>query len=126
MFGNLTADALTTGPGTYAHSLLSVFSHLGLVGAALFTMYLVALYREIMLPPIGLPSFYSGAKYPLFRAMILGGLIGYGLIGTFFTWMPLWFALGLLFPPLISRPATRPGYSPTSARTARTAASPVP
>jgi len=125
IFGNLRADTLTTGVGTYSHSLLSLCSHLGLVGTALFVAYLVSLYREVLRPRTGLPLFYTGVEFALFRAMIIVGLLGYGLIGTFFTWMPLWFALGLLFPPIVMAPRLATGYA-SSAWTARSAASPDP
>jgi len=126
VFGNLRADDLTVGAGKYPHSLLSLLSHLGLVGAVLFTLYLIAVYREVKRPGSGSPLFYTAAEYALFRSVILAGLVGYSLIGTFFTWMPLWFALGLLFPPVIMHRAPTSGDYASNARTARSAASPAP
>lgn len=47
IMGNMAVDRLTTGTGTYAHSLpLSLASHVGFVGAILFAAYLLSVTRE--------------------------------------------------------------------------------
>lgn len=101
VFGNLLADSLTIGTGSYAHSLLSMLSHMGLVGTSLFVAYLATLYRELKRPRAGSFPFYSDAEFAMFRVLMFAGLVVFALVGTFFTWMPLWFALGLLFPPCL-------------------------
>jgi hypothetical protein len=102
-FGDLNVDSLTTGKGTYAHSLVSVFSHLGIVGAVLFGAYLWSLYKELRRCGGNLQAYYSYTDVSLFRIIAIGIVLGLSLAGTFFTWMPLWFTLGLLFSPLAFR-----------------------
>ena len=101
VFGNLRVDDLTTGSGSFAHSLISILSHLGIVGGTLFCLYISSLYRELKKAPPFSAWFYTDSDLGVFR-IILGLLIlGYALVGTFFTWMPLWFSLGLLYPPML-------------------------
>ena len=113
-FGNLNADALTSGRGTYAHSLLSLLSHTGIVGASLFVSYAARLFRELRRPALQGAHFYSDVDFVLFRAVMMGVILFFACIGTFFTWMPLWFACGLLLPSLLLKRAS--AYSPEACR----------
>jgi hypothetical protein len=101
MFGNLNADSLTTGKGTYAHSLISILSHLGIVGALLFSAYLAALCKELRRANRYTARIYGDIEVGVFRIIIISILLLFSLLATFFTWMPLWFAFGLLCPPLL-------------------------
>jgi uncharacterized protein (DUF983 family) len=106
MFGNLRVDELTTGKGTYAHSLISTLSHLGLLGTFFLAVYFFAIYRDLKRTGFS----QGGARYGnldigLFRMIFLILVISFALIATFFTWMPLWFALGLLCPPFVLQSA---------------------
>lgn len=105
LFGTLNVEVLTTGAGSYAHSLVSMLSHLGIVGTVLFIAYLVALYRELKKPTATGLLFYGDLDLGMFRVMIGMTMLFCAAIGTFFTWMPMWFALGLLFSPVIIRAA---------------------
>lgn len=105
VLGHLKADTLTTGSGTYAHSLISLLSHMGVVGTMLFLAYVATLYRELGRSRAGGSLFYTGPEFAVFRLVMIAGLLGFAVIGAFFTWMPLWFALGLLFPPIVFRSA---------------------
>lgn len=107
VFGNMRADDLTTGPGTYAHSLVSLLSHLGIVGTLLFLAYVTRVFREIGSTETYLWSYFRNVDIGMFRFMVLGIIAAFALIATFFTWMPLWFALGVLCPPMIVRANTR-------------------
>ncbi len=84
--GDLAADEIVGHPNGYIHSILSVQSHLGIIGSILLfcflTERLIKLYRsngnavlKVVTPPIMLMA----------------------LIGTFFIWMPLWFLVGALY-----------------------------
>lgn len=86
LVGDLAADHIVGTPGGYIHSILSVQSHLGIVGSILLFSFLIerllALFRsrgnpvlKVIAPPI----------------MLLAA------IGTSFTWMPLWFLVGALY-----------------------------
>jgi hypothetical protein len=103
MLGDLRADELTTGPGSYSHSLISMFSHLGIVGVVLFAGYLTAVIREVRRPdPTALP-FYNSAGLALHKLVIMAGVLGFACLGTFFTWLPLWWCLGFLYGPVAIR-----------------------
>lgn len=101
IFGNLKADVLTTGPGTYAHSLISLLSHVGIVGALLFATYIAVAFRDQVRANLSAAAFYGSVDLNVFRFVAVSVIMGFSLIGTFFTWMPLWFSLGLLFPPVV-------------------------
>lgn len=101
LFGHLRVDELTTGSGSYAHSLISMISHLGIVGSIIFLGYLVNLYYEIKHTNL------ERVEAKLFKILSFGVILSFALVGTFFTWMPLWFALGLLFSPVILRTVYR-------------------
>lgn len=103
IFGNLRADELTTGGGSYAHSLVSILSHLGLTGVLLFSAYLSALYRELKDANVRNVASYKDTDLGTFRLGIILILLTFSLIATFFTWMPLWFAFGILFPAVVIR-----------------------
>ena len=80
--GDLAAEFRTCGDGHYLHSLLSIQTHLGLVGTLSFGLAvfwgLFTLWRQ-----------------PRFRLLRLPALLvlGVGLIGAYFTWMPFWFLM---------------------------------
>lgn len=99
VLGNMRADVISGQAGSYAHSLVSLLSHLGIVGALLFVMFIVAAYRELN-RSLRSRTAFCNAEIILFNILILAAIVGFALVGTFFTWMPLWFALGFLHPPL--------------------------
>lgn len=100
LFGNIDVDSRTTGQGSYAHSLVSILSHLGIVGASLFAAYIVAVYKESRRLPANAALFYGDLDLGMLRLILVIMILGYCLVGTFFTWLPLWFCLGLLYPPM--------------------------
>lgn len=90
IWGNIGAQYLVDGggPGRYIHSLVSVQTHLGIIGTLFLMGYLIhRLYRlyanvgrsalKIITPPILFISFIS----------------------TFFTWIVFWYLIGALFVP---------------------------
>ncbi len=108
IFGNVAVDDLTTGRGTYAHSLLSVLTHLGLVGTVLLLAYFASLYAELRRPPglfSGFPPLYRDPELGQLRLILAVIFVVFALLATFFTWLPLWAAFGFLFPPLVLRRA---------------------
>jgi hypothetical protein len=104
IFGDLEADDLTTGQGTYAHSLISLLSHLGIVGALLFSVYLFVLYTELKKLNRFSGSMDDDIEIGVYKVIMLGLLLCFALVSAFFTWMPLWFGLGLLCPAFVVRP----------------------
>ena len=94
LFGNMRVDLLTTGQGTYVHSLLSLLTHLGLVGFTLFVLFLRSLYLQIARPDQRLQGELK-KSYLLFRLFALVAILLAGLVSAFFVWTPLWFCVGL-------------------------------
>jgi hypothetical protein len=101
MFGNLLADERTTGGGTYAHSLISLLSHVGVIGTFLFALYFVAVFRDIGRVSGMFGSYFNNLDIGVLRIMLLVIVALFALAATFFTWMPLWFTLGLVCPPIL-------------------------
>jgi len=94
IFGNTQVDTLTTGTGTYAHSLLSILTHLGLVGFVIFVCFIFQVYREITRYNHAVDSLHTDRVYALFRLFALGIVLFFSLLTAFYTWLPLWFAIG--------------------------------
>lgn len=106
IFGNMSVDTLTTGAGTYAHSLpLSLLTHLGLFGFCLFIIFFRMRAHELRRDSSWCGVALDGAgrqkNFHMFVFLILLAITLVASVSTFFVWMPLWFALGLLTPPLV-------------------------
>jgi len=88
VFGNLGAEYIVGRPGEYIHSLISVQSHLGIIGSFLLFAYLLhRLYR----------LYANSCRFVL--KMITPPILFISFIGTFFTWVVFWFLAGALFAP---------------------------
>ena len=102
ILGNMAVDRLTTGSGTYAHSfILSLLSHLGLIGFVIFFSYLYLAFKEKM----NFTQEYTSNRYvqnsmTYYSFLVFLGIFLIASIGVFITWIPLWFLLGLLFTPI--------------------------
>jgi len=99
--GNMGVDTYTTGKGTYMHSLpASLITHLGLIGFILFFTYLYFAIKE------KLYSSYSEGEYGRYvdNSILVYSLIVFmaifiiASVGVFFTWVPIWFLMGMFFP----------------------------
>lgn len=97
IFGNTQVDVLTTGEGTYIHSLpISLLTHTGVIGFALFVFFITVLYKEIAFSRRAMDNtLNANKKYVLFRIFALASVIILGTLSTFLIWIPLWFAIGL-------------------------------
>ncbi len=96
-FGNTQVDKLTTGAGTYVHSVLSVFTHLGLFGGLMFTAFIISVYHDITRKKRSSEnSLYANSRYGIFRLLAFMAMLIMCGFSAFFTWMPLWFAFGLV------------------------------
>lgn len=96
IFGHTQVDALTTGKGSYPHSLISILTHLGLVGAILFIIMITFIYRDIYSKSKVRANHYHDKSFALFRLFIMTAVLLFALMTTFYNWMPLWFTVGLL------------------------------
>lgn len=99
IFGNMAVDVLTTGEGTYVHSfIISLLTHLGIVGFIFFFIYLFIAIKERLNNHNNL---YVNNLFALYSLIVFTGIFAIASFGTFITWIPLWFLLGLIFPPIV-------------------------
>lgn len=108
IFGNFFVDRLTTGSGTYIHSLLAVIPHLGFIGAAAFVAMLVTIASQLRRAWLRAP----GTPRELRRIMLAIGVVVWAalflLLTNFFTNIVLWMPLGLFVPAFqLQRPTER-------------------
>ncbi|MDB9342432.1 hypothetical protein PN456_19850 [Nodularia spumigena CS-586/05] len=111
IFGNMDVDARTTGVGSYAHSLLAyLLTHTGLIGFTMFFTYVFFAIKELILSSTSSRESenyrLSVSSLKLYSFVVLGILFVYASIAVTVTWSPLWFAMGLLLPPVVFVPKT--------------------
>lgn len=98
LWGHPFVDRLTTGEGTYIHSLISIWTHLGLVGC-LFFILLVALVTRALIfhdrRSVEKEASQSVITMLYIRLLVVSGILILALLISFFTWLPLWFVLGM-------------------------------
>ncbi|MBT1450700.1 hypothetical protein KJ365_07370 [Glaciecola sp. XM2] len=96
-FGNSMVDTLTTGPGTYVHSSISVLTHYGILGFTLFLLFLYFSYRDVTRSnSVAFKNNMTAHKgYKLYQLFAFFSVGMFGLFSSFFTWMPFWFCIGL-------------------------------
>lgn len=101
VFGNMLVDHLTTGKGTFVHSLiLSVQTHLGIFGSIFFFLILKFNFSFIMNAYNRIYFNVNSNKYlsnsiKIYSVVLLMFIIISGSFSTFYTWAPFWFSLGL-------------------------------
>jgi hypothetical protein len=98
LLGNMFVDRTTTGDGTYAHSLIAVLSHLGLVGAALFTFMSIAIFAQLRSQWAASGGSQPQQRLVLFGIVLVMWVLAFMLLSTFFTNILLWFTLGAVAP----------------------------
>lgn len=84
IFGDLAADKLSGESGEYLHSILSVQTHLGVVGSLLLAGFFIFKLRDL----------YSLG--PDIRKWIAPPILLIAFLATFFTWQVLWLLAGIL------------------------------
>ena len=103
-FGKLSYDGFYY---THSHSfILTLLSHTGLIGFTIFFIYLYNAFKEFFFTKdkkyINKKNIYlyvyNIKKFYLFYLFLF--IFSLAIIGTFITWSPLWFCLGLIFQPL--------------------------
>lgn len=97
-FGNMQADALTTGDGSYVHSFfLSMLTHTGILGTFIFMLFIISAVREY---------FYANriilydSGIAVYGILLFLGILAIAVVGVFITWIPIWFLIGFLFKPV--------------------------
>lgn len=83
--GDLAAEYRTCGEGHYLHSLVSVQTHLGLIGTALFALVILVAIESLR------------ARREVGSLLTVSVTVGtIAVLSAFFTWMPLWCVVALL------------------------------
>jgi len=105
VFGNIIVDRLTTGDGTYVHNtIVSLLTHLGLVGFFIFMFYIILSFKELY---IDNQYLFVTNGLRIYYTLLFMGVFSIAVIGTFFTWSPLWFLFGCIFPALYIENGTK-------------------
>ena len=95
LFGNTQVDKLTTGPGTYIHSTLSIFTHLGVFGFIIYIYAVLKIYVSIDLSKYSMRKIsLNGGGMVLFDKLLFIYVLLVAFMIAFYTWAPLWFILG--------------------------------
>ena len=98
IFGNVNIDKNTTGEGTYVHSFVgSLLTHFGLVGFILFLSYLYFAFKELIYDD----NLVTTKLILIFNTLLFSGIFLIANLAVFMSWIPLWFLLGLIFPPIL-------------------------
>lgn len=98
LLGNMFVDRATTGDGTYAHSLIALLPHLGIVGTALFVAMSGAVFIQLRQQWKQSISSAGDQRLALFGVVIVAWVFAFMLASTFFTNIIVWFSLGSLAP----------------------------
>jgi O-antigen ligase len=98
LLGNMFVDRATTGDGTYAHSLIALLPHLGIVGTALFVAMSGAVFIQLRQQWKQSISSAGYQRLTLFGVVIVAWVFAFMLASTFFTNIIVWFSLGSLAP----------------------------
>ena len=88
---------------TYIHSLIRIIPSLGVTGSLFFGFVIFLIYRDINLCSKNTSS--MSLNYQIFRlAMVTYILLG-ALVMAGYSWIPLWFIMGLFSISIMKRPA---------------------
>jgi hypothetical protein len=105
VFGYFFVDRATTGDGTYAHSLLAIIPHLGVVGACIFLTMAVVVVKQLLSSWNRACAEGGDRRFVLLSMAIVGWAAVFLLVTNFFTSIVLWFPLGFFVPAVqLSRP----------------------
>ena len=97
-FGNMQADALTTGEGSYAHSFfLSMLTHTGILGTLIFIIFIISAIKEYF--HVNRVNVYDNG-IAAYKVLLFLGILMVAVVGVFITWIPIWFLIGFLFKPV--------------------------
>jgi len=85
----------------YVHSLLALFTHLGVTGVLFFSIMIFYIYKDIK--KYSLFNNYVNFDYQILRFLMMTHILIIALVMGFFTWMPLWYIIGLFATSFISK-----------------------
>jgi len=97
-FGNMNVDCLTTGCGSYVHSLLAtLLTHTGFFGFFLFSSYLILAYKERLKVENNQAqkSVLAANIFNLYSMLFFSAVLLIAIVGTSLTSATLWFTMGV-------------------------------
>jgi hypothetical protein len=98
IFGNFFVDRVTTGEGTYAHSLIAIVPHLGVIGGVLFVAMMTVVARQLRLTWFRSGGNDAERRFATLAIFVMAWVVVFMALTTFFTNVLMWFSLGLLAP----------------------------
>lgn len=87
----------------YIHSLLRILPSIGITGALFFFFIIFLLYRDIRL--CSKMTFRVSSNYQIFRLIMVTYILLGALLMAGFSWIPLWFIIGLFSISIFKRSA---------------------
>jgi hypothetical protein len=106
IFGNFFVDRFTTGEGTYAHSLIAILPHLGVLGVILFMTMMTGVAMQLRSMWSRSGGNESERRFATLAVLVMAWVVVFMTLTTFFTNILLWFSLGLLAPAIQLRART--------------------
>jgi hypothetical protein len=101
VFGVTNIDCLTTGCGTYVHSVpLKLLTHTGVIGFSLFGLYCLLALRDAFFDSqynCG-DSVAVNNLYKIYNLLMMSFILLIGTSATSFIYSVLWFSFGLFLP----------------------------
>lgn len=112
LLGNSIIEIMTTGEGTYVHSLLSLLSHTGILGTSLFCIGIIAygINQKQQVNSGGQRLDVGGDAETVFLNSLICTILLWGMVATAFTWSVLWFVIGMTFQFIMKRQRRRYVY----------------
>jgi len=98
ILGNFFVHRLTTGEGTYAHGLLAIIPHLGMVGSALFLAMLYGVGVQLHSQWRESRGLQQDRRLALVAILLTLWSLSFLLLTTFFTNILLWLTLAMFAP----------------------------
>lgn len=87
----------------YIHSLLRILPSIGITGALFFIFVIFLVYRDIRL--CSKMTFRASSNYQVFRLVMVSYILLGALLMAGFSWIPLWFIIGLFSISIFKRSA---------------------
>ena len=94
VFGHTQVEELTTGSGSYVHSLVSLVTHCGVVGTSIFVLASTLMFFRYRQRWSGFASSSIDFWTTTCSKYYFASLLFLCLLSSVFTWAPLWFGIG--------------------------------
>lgn len=99
-WGNMRVDCITTGCGSYVHSFMgSLLTHTGMVGFFLMAAFILLAYEKRLRAQslrVEKTTNLTNNFFNLYQIVLFSNVLLMAMVGTFFTWIIIWFVIGSL------------------------------